>query len=368
MIRHHRQPELLRLEVVRYAQERGIKPAARHFGMAVNTVRKWVRRFDNNLASLRDRCRAPHRIPHKIAPEIEAQIVQLRHRLPTWGAERLQRDFQLPCSGKAVARVLRQRGLTRRRKRKHQTKQRLREVKKHWALFQQISIDTKDLYDIPAYWSAMTHHRLPRCQYTAREVVSGLTFLAFAQERSLTYATLFAERILRHLRNCGVDLSRVTFQSDNGSEFVGSWQQKGPSSFTHLVQSQFGASHRTIPPAAHTFQSDVETLHRLIEDEFFDIESFHHRHDFLTKAITYQLFFNVARSNSGKEHQTPLQILRLRTPNLDPRLVLLPPVFLEDLLHRHLSAIHSSTAPGGHHLPSLPSDRGFWLEIVVGTP
>jgi hypothetical protein len=29
-----------------------------------------------------------------------------------------------------------------------------------------------------------------------------------------------------------------------------------------------------IPPAAHTYQSDVETVHRLEEDEFFDLEDF----------------------------------------------------------------------------------------------
>jgi Domain of unknown function (DU1801) len=66
-----------------------------------------------------------------------------------------------------------------------------------------------------------------------------------------------------------------------------------------------------IPPAAHTYQSDVETVHRLIQDEFFDIESFISRGDFLAKAHLYQHYFNLARPNSHKDNQSPLRAAEL---------------------------------------------------------
>jgi hypothetical protein len=75
----------------------------------------------------------------------------------------------------------------------------------------------------------MEKHHLPQYQYTAREVVSGLQFIAYAQECSLTYANLFAEIIIDHLKKCGIDLSNCRFQTDNGSEFVGAWSAKEPS-------------------------------------------------------------------------------------------------------------------------------------------
>jgi hypothetical protein len=56
-----------------------------------------------------------------------------------------------------------------------------------------------------------------------------------------------------------------------------------------------------IPPAAHTFQSDVETVHRLVQAKFFDLESFTDRTDFLANAFTYQPYFNLARPNSHKQ-------------------------------------------------------------------
>jgi hypothetical protein len=39
-----------------------------------------------------------------------------------------------------------------------------------------------------------------------------------------------------------------------------------------------------IPPAAHTYQSDVETVHRLEEDEFFDLEEFSSRETSLPRS------------------------------------------------------------------------------------
>jgi hypothetical protein len=49
------------------------------------------------------------------------------------------------------------------------------------------------------------------------------------------------------------------------------------------------SQHVRIPPAAHTYQNDVETVHRL-EDEFFDLEDFASRGDFLAKVHTYHLY------------------------------------------------------------------------------
>jgi hypothetical protein len=59
-----------------------------------------------------------------------------------------------------------------------------------------------------------------------------------------------------------------------------------------------GLEHHTIPPGAHTWQSDVETAHRLIEDEFYEVETLSSRDDFLAKATTYNLWFNAVRKNS----------------------------------------------------------------------
>jgi transposase len=341
-MRESKDPRYVRLRVVQSARRRGVKPTARLFRVAPNTVRKWLGRFDGTLGSLAERSRAPRRRPRQLSPEAEQRIVQAKRRLPTWGVRRLKRDFELPYSPKAIRRVLKARGLLRRwRRKKHQVKRCLRAVKRLWPLWRQISADTKDLCDLPEYWLQAQALGLPAHQYTAREVSTGALFLGYAQELSLTYAELFAERIARHLAAHGVRLGRVTWQTDNGSEFIGSWQATEPSAFTRTLQKA-GCRHRTIPPGAHRFQADVETVHGLMETEFY-LERFRHRRDFLAKAATYQHFFNYVRRNSAKEDQCPWNLVQKKLPDAPLSLLYLPPVFLEDLLHQRLhpdSGVH----------------------------
>jgi hypothetical protein len=70
-------------------------------------------------------------------------------------------------------------------------------------------------------------------------------------------------------------------------------------------------------------------VHRLEEDEFFDLEGFSSRGDFLAKVHTYQLYFNLVRPHSHKENQSPWQIIERLAPRSPLELCLLPPVFLD---------------------------------------
>jgi hypothetical protein len=163
---------------------------------------------------------------------------------------------------------------------------------------------------------------LPVIPHTARDVRSGLLFWAFAQQRSASAIAAFASRSQQHLDRYGDSLRDLVWQNDNGGEFKGDFPQA-------LGDSQ----HVRIPPAAHTYQSDVETVHRLEEDEFFDLEDFSSRGDFLAKVHTYQLYFNLARPNSHKENLSPWQILERLAARSTLELCLLPPVFLDYYLN-----------------------------------
>ena len=284
-----------RLRLVESARQRGIKPTARLFVTTVPTVRKWLRRYQQlGPSGLLEVSRAPHLQPRKTPSALEQQLVALRKSLPTFGARRLIREFDLPISHRALDRIWRAHGLLRKRRRKYQRKQDLAHIKATWALFQQISADTKDLDDIPHYWTQAQRFHLPVIQYTARDVRSGLLFWSFAQQRSSTLSAVFAARIQQHLDRYGISLQDLVWQTDNGGEFKGDFPAA-------LGDSQ----HVRIPPAAHTYQSDVETVHRLEEDEFFHLEDFRSRGDFLAKVHTYQLYFNLVRPNSHKDHLSP---------------------------------------------------------------
>ncbi len=324
-----------RLRLVESVKERGIKPTARLFATSTLTVRKWWRRYQQHGPSgLKEHSRAPHRHPLKTSAAIEQQVLALRRQLPTFGAARLKREFDLSVSHMAMQRIWREHGLLKSRKKKYQRKQDLAHIKATWALFQQISADTKDLDDIPHYWLQAQQLGLPAIQYTARDVRSGLLFWAFAEQRTAAASSVFASRIQQHLDRYGISLRDLVWQTDNGGEFKGDFPKA-------LGDSQ----HVRIPPAAHTYQSDVETVHRLEEDEFFDLEDFSSRGEFLAKVHTYQLYFNLVRPNSHKGNQSPWQIIERLAPRSPLQLCLLPPVFLDYYLNDS----------GGYDAPRLPS-------------
>ena len=352
VMRRSKDKKTLRHQMVVSVEKSGIKETARCFHTTRNTVRKWYRRWcDDGYAALADRSRRPKHSPLATPPDERRKLVKLKKKYKRLGAEAIKMIEDLPQSPRTIRKIWRQQGVSsRKRRKKHLTKQNLREVKKRWALFEQICEDTKDLTDIPEYWGRMQALGLPRWQYTARDVTSGLLYMGFAEERSLTYATLFAQYLNESLTACGADLSKTTRQTDNGGEYVGSWNAIDDSAYTKAVESIPGQNHNTIPPGAHRFQADVETVHNLVEMEFYEIEPFKGRQDFLNRAYSYQLFFNLQRPNSYKENKTPWQIAREKNPELPVKIATIPPVFLNDLLDKKLER----EVEGGHDVYSAP--------------
>lgn len=333
--------------MVQLARERGVKPTAKLFRCSPNTIRKWRDRFDGSIGSLSEQSRAPRHRPGKLPPEAEAAILAARKKLPTWGAARLKRDMALPYSDKAIRRVCKEHGLVRKwRRKKHETKKCLREMKRNWPAWHQICVDTKHLNDLPEYWLQARTHGLPRYQYTARDSSTGALFLGFTNELSITYSDVFVRRILGHLASEGVDVTKITIQTDNGSEFIGSVKAANDGAFTEAVRS-FGANHQTIPPRAHRHQADVETVHSLMELEFY-FERFKSRRDFIEKAATYQHFFNYNRQNSGKENKCPFDLLREKDLTVLRRILYLPPLYLEDLLRERFRYYYGAHDVGTH--------------------
>ncbi len=323
-----------RYQMVQQALEKGIKPASKIFHTSPPVVRDWLKRFKlEGYFGLADRSHRPHHCPLETPRNIKEQIILLKDKYKRLGAEQIKTLENLSTSPKTIRKIWRQAGCSsRRRPKKHLTKNNLRAVKKQYLLFEKMSEDTKDLCDIPQYWPQMKSLKLPEFQYTFREISCGILFLGFARTCSLTHAHLFAIYINHFLKKFKVLPKNSSRQTDNGSEYIGAWNAKHPSAYTLAIESLDGQRHHTIFPGAHRMQSDVETIHNLMELEFYELENFSSRDDFFKKIRAYQLFFNLQRPNSYKENKTPWQLARGKNPFLDKRLLMIPPVDLDKLL------------------------------------
>ena len=351
IMRQSKDKKPLRYQMAQKALEIGVKPTARIFHASPSVVRIWRDRFmTEGYSGLADRSHKPHHSPRETPKYIKEHILSLKSKYKRLGAEQVRILEDLPQAPKTMRKIWREAGIpSRKRPKKHVTKNNLRAVKKLFQLFEQSMEDTKDLMDIPEYYLQAKILNLPKVQYTFREVSCGILFLGFANNISLTHAQLFAVYINHFLKKFKALPENSMRQTDNGSEYIGSWNAKNPSAYTRSIESLPGQWHNTIFPGAHRMQSDVETIHNLMEMEFYEIEQFKSRQDFLNKATAYQLFFNLHRPNSYKEHKSPLQLVKEKKPDLDQRLLMIPPVDLDKLLNWKISLIQ-----GGKDLLTVP--------------
>jgi transposase len=296
----------LRLKMVRFAQEYGISKAAKEFKTTRKTVYKYLKRYKKEgLEGLKNKPKIPKNIPHKIPESYEEYILSLRDKHPCWGAKRLKLRYKLKYSHTAIHRVLKRNGRIKKKKRKHIKKKQLQEIKRKYRAFEYNQIDVKDLSDIPKYWIYMKKFKLPRYQYSFRELSTGLSFYAYSNENNSYYAGLFALYVIEHLKryNVAPKTINIIFQTDNGPEFIGSVRKniKKKTFFEDLLEKN-NIEHRRIPTRSPTFNSDVEAFHKIIEDEFYECEDYKNEDDFLAKAYSYLLFFNYERENTNKDN------------------------------------------------------------------
>ncbi|GAB4367421.1 MAG: hypothetical protein Kow009_04300 [Spirochaetales bacterium] len=173
-------------------------------------------------------------------------------------------------------------------------------MKKQIRAFEKLQVDVKHLDDIPELYKEYIHHPLSNYQFTARCVRTGGVCFAYAREKSMTNTTLFLLHLYKHLSAQG-------------------------------VVKCLGAKHHLIPPGANTFQSDVESFHRWVEEELYAAEPFGSKQLFLKKVAYYQAWFNFKRQNRYN-WDTPLNLARQVYLQWKAEALVWIPVVLDNLL------------------------------------
>lgn len=314
----------LRYHLVTTAKEKGVSRTAREFKTTRPTVRKWLQRFSAKGSSgLFEMSRRPKQSPRKTKITREMEIVALRKRYGGWGPLRLKDTHDLAESPSTLGRIFKRNNLIHRKTRKWRQRKDLRKLKATMRVFEKIQVDTKHLDDIANYIPWMNAKNLPRYEFTARDVRTGGTFVAYSWAATLENAKRFADALLGHLRSYAIDLNQVTIQTDHGSEFdmaaPSRWACPEKSAFVQTVKSH-GARYMAIPIKRPTFNSDVERIHGLIEEELYSIGDFRDLEEFLGRGMAYSLYFNYRRKNRYRDNQSPVDILRAADPSINERI------------------------------------------------
>lgn len=328
----------VRVKMVAFAKRNGIKPAAREFSTTVKTVRKWVKRYQKEgKPGLRDRSRRPKNSSNQMLPfwqfKIEDVCKQFEKNKKRISGAQMKRNYHVPYSHKTILKRMHGCGYKTHNRTKTEKKRDLREIKSKLKPFEKMQLDVKYLDDIPEMYHEYIFHRLPKYQFTARCVSTGALFFAYALEKTVTNASVFLLLLSRHLSKFSVDITGCCIQTDNGTEFTAPWNSIKVTTFTLVAELLCKAKHRLIPPGAKTWQSDVETSHRLIEDELYAYATFSSKRDFYRKAAQYQHTFNIQRQNSYKGG-TPVQLIQQKDTSINLKVLKYKPYLIDTQLKR----------------------------------
>ena len=318
-------PFWLRERICKEAKEKGIRPVARGYEMDPRTVRKWMKRDDKH--SLKRGPKAGS-VETRTPEDRRIRIIETK-KATGHGPMRLHMEDELEESPSTIYRILKQAGVIVARRRRWREKGDLRAFKAHYRTFEKLQVDAKTLTDIPALFGPLKELGLPKMQWTARCIKSGATFISYSNAgETQEAACTFMVYVLEHLKKYGVETKGMKIQTDNGSYAVGSMRSVKKSAFRQLLES-YGVKHRLIVPGQKTSQADVERFHGLIEQELYRRVVPRSKAEFFLQAAHYQIYFNMFRPNSYKGWQTPLQILNKDLPHVDPQVLALAPIDLD---------------------------------------
>jgi transposase len=140
----------IKQQVVRYAQVHGVKPSVRKFAISRNTIRRWLKNYQQEgIKGLLDKRKGPITIKHKTSAKIEQEVIAIRKRAPCYGPKRIKYFFNPKCGMSSIQRIIKQHGLTRKNRKKYQKKRDLREIKSLYRVLSHLQFDLKHLQDIP---------------------------------------------------------------------------------------------------------------------------------------------------------------------------------------------------------------------------
>lgn len=248
-----------RLKIIDWHRSHGknISLTARHFGLTRNTLRFWVKRYnEKGMLGLNDRSHRPKnlRLP-TTASSVVVEIVKLRKQYPVWSKYKLQAILKrqgIIVSASTIGRTLKRRGLI-----NHKTSvKRQRAALRPKARFPHgLRIaNPGDMIQMDVKHIMLTGGR-KFYQFTAIDVLTKIRVLSIYPSESSKNGAQFLNKCLTEF-----PFPIKIVQTDNGSTFLKHFQQEC---------ERLGLKHYFIYPRNPKQNTYVEISHQADEREFY---------------------------------------------------------------------------------------------------
>jgi transposase InsO family protein len=266
-----------------------VKDTAIRYGIDRRTLHRWLVRYaTDGLAALADKSSKPDRCPHQMAPEVEAQIVEMRRSHPGWGPRtilnKLRRDLDHPPSRAAIYRCL-----VRHRLIQPKPRRRRRDDYKRWERSRSMELWQMDVMGNVRLTSGLQ-----------LSVVTGVDdhsrFCVIAKVVARATARPVCDALLEALHTYGIPEQILT---DNGKVFTGRLGRKPATVLFDRICLNNGIRHILTAPYSPTTTGKVERFHRTLRKDFFSENSFE-----TIEEVQAAIDVWVANYNNEREHQS----------------------------------------------------------------
>lgn len=314
-----------------------VAEAARILHTTRRTIYKALKKDEDG--NLDDASTAPKSVPNRTAADIEDKVIEIKKKTrygPIRIAEELAEQHGITLSTHTIRNILRRHKKSLKLKQHKPHKKGVRQFVDWYQAkpFEVVQIDLKHVIDQKALTMEQITHihtcDLPLYQWGALDVNSRFKLIAYSQEKTWTNGLTWFLWVTSWLRSHGVE-GEIVYTVDHGEEFGGkSWLKivelrKLLSGFNcRLIQNRIKHPEEN---------SHLERSHRTDDDEFYipRILAIPDRQIFYNEALNYIYYYNNVRKHSGIKRLTPFQHLSKQMPNIDDRIRVVPPLFLDNI-------------------------------------
>jgi transposase len=317
-----------RYNMVVYALNNSISAAAREYKTTRVTVQKWVKIFKaDGRDALSNKSRMGQYHPATTSPDVIDMIIKKRGK-GRLGADFIKDALGLQCSAKTIHKYLKRNGKVKKTKTKTKKKRDMTAMRNKIRVIEKLQVDVKYLTDIPNLLMGIKFYNFPKFQITCRDYKSGDTFIPYSYSNDSTNAAIFVAYVIYILISAGINIKKIHFQFDNGSEFRNTLKKYGLSLVEEIL-TKHGIKWKFNPPASPKYNSDVESFHGTIERELYDYMECDDLDDFMMQAWLYIIWYNTYRKNRNKNRMSPQEILREQKIQNFDILTSVPPILLD---------------------------------------
>jgi len=300
-----------RQAAVKLARRRGASHAARMYGVSLSSIKRWCKRYDGTLQSLRNKSRRPHSHPER---HTEAEEEILRDAFAKYERYGWDGVYSAACRngyGRSYSGMIyacRRMGLAESSKKK---KKRAACGKFPEVLMpgEKVQIDVKEV-PYACLRGEIKRNGGRLYQFTAIDECTRLRYVHGYAEKTPETSVDF---LMRTMSFFGFAIEIV--QTDNGIEFTNKYIGTDRKNRFEKALSALNIKHKLIPTRTPWHNGKVERSHGGDQRYFYDWETFHNLDEFNAKLLRHLKWSN-NKTMRVLGYISPMQ--KLRTCSLSP--------------------------------------------------